>query len=122
MSTLRFSNKLMNTSTYVFNWFEKKALKSFKNFDIKRDGALSTFGIFKFKEDIKYSRLILMDFNNKDLRTNSSQKVVFDVELATNLKILQLLMSLRDGASLITHENRGLRKDSLSFFHTWGQN
>ena len=61
----------------------------------KRDGALSILGIFKPKENIKYSRLILMDFNNKDLRANISQKGVFNVEQATDLKILQSVMGTR---------------------------
>ena len=62
----------------AFNWFKKKALKSFKSsYMFKRGGVLSTLGIFKPKKNIKYSRLILMDSNNKDLRENSSQEGSF---------------------------------------------
>jgi len=40
-----------------------------------------------------------MDFNDKDLRANSSQEMVFDAEQATNLD-LQPFISFRHGASL----------------------
>jgi len=65
--------KLMSARSYAFNWFEKKALKSFKNsYIFKRGGTLSTLGIFKPKENAKYSRLVFMDFNIEDLRENPS--------------------------------------------------
>ena len=61
-------NKLMNARSYVFNWFEKKALKSFKNsYIFRRGGAFGTLGIFKAKGNVKYLMLMLMDF-----RENSS--------------------------------------------------
>jgi len=70
-------NKLMSARSCAFNYIEKVALKSFKNsYMFKRGGALSTMGIFKPKRNIKYSWLILMDFNDKELTANPSQKRV----------------------------------------------
>jgi len=83
-------NKIMSVRSYAFNCFEKMTLKSFKNsYTFNRGGALSTLSIFKLTRNIKYSRLILMDFNNKNLRANPSPQGVFDREQTTNLKILQ---------------------------------
>ena len=43
-------NKLMSARSYVFNCLDKKALKSFKkSYLFKRDGGLSTLGIFEPK-------------------------------------------------------------------------
>ena len=89
-------NKLMTAKSYAFILFEKKTLKSFKNsYMFKRDGALSTLGIFKHKGVIKYLNLILMDLNNKDLRENPCHEGVFDAERGINPKILKLLMDSR---------------------------
>ena len=53
-------NKPLSARPYAFNWFEKKALKSFKNsYMFKRGGALDTLGIFKPKENLKSLRLII---------------------------------------------------------------
>jgi len=56
----------------------------------KRGGELSTLSVFKPKGNIKYLRLIVMDFNLKDLRENPnpSQEGVFDMEQATSVSIL----------------------------------
>jgi len=63
--------------TYASNWFEKKAVKSFTNsYMVKRGGALSTLGIFKPIENIKYSRLVFIDFNIMDLRTKPFSRSV----------------------------------------------
>jgi len=53
----------------------------------KKGHALSTLSIFISKGNIKYSRLIFMDFNI-DLSENPSQEGVFDVDQDTGAKIL----------------------------------
>jgi len=83
----------------------------------KRGGALSTLGIFKLKVNVKYSRLVLMDFNIKDLRKNPSQEGLFDAKQATDLKILELIMSSRRWTLLITRGSGALREDPLKPFH-----
>jgi len=85
-----------------------------------RGGALSTLSIFKTKGNIKYSRLVFMDFNTKDFRGNPYQEGVFDAEQATNLKILQPVTGTRRWASLITHRSGALGEDPLRPFHDWG--
>ena len=78
----------MSARSYVLNWFEKKDIKSFKNsYMFKKGHALSTLSIFISKGNIKYSRLIFMDFNI-DLSENPSQEGVFDVDQDTGAKIL----------------------------------
>jgi len=63
--------------------------KSFKNsYVFKRGDTLSTLGIFKTKGNIKHLRLMLMDFNIKDLKANLSEEWVFNAEQATGVKIL----------------------------------
>jgi len=86
----------------------------------KRGGALSTSGIFKPKENMKYLKLILMEFNNKNFRENPSQTGVFKAEQAISIKILQWIMRPRHGALVITHGNGALRKDPPRSIHTLG--
>jgi len=45
--------------------------------------------IFNPKWNIKYPRLIIMNFNYRDLGSNPSQEGVFVAEQANDLKILQ---------------------------------
>jgi len=100
-------NKLKSVTSYGFNRVDKKALNCFKNpYMFKRGNALSTLDIFKPKENIKYSGLILMNSNNKYLRVNPSQDGVFHMKQTIDLKILQPTMGIRRRASLITHGSR----------------
>jgi len=85
----------------------------------KRGSALSTLGIFKPKVNVKYSRLVFMDFNIQDLRPNPSQEGVFDEEQATNLKFFQSIMSIRRMVALITHGSGVLGEDPLGPLHAW---
>jgi len=66
-------NNVIGAKSYAFNYFEKRVPKSFKNlYMFKRGEVLSTLGILKPKWSIKYSTLLLMDLNRKDLRANRS--------------------------------------------------
>jgi len=94
-------NKLMSARFYAFNFFEKKIHKGFKNsYMFKRHESFNTLGLFKPKRNIKYSGLILMGFNKKDLRANPSQEGMFDAEQFNDLTILQLVMGSRHVVSL----------------------
>jgi len=84
----------------------------------KRGGALSTLCIFKLKGNIKYSRLILMDFKNKDLRENPYQEGVLVVEQTTSTNSPLHVMSSRHEAPLITHGNGALGEDRPRSVHT----
>jgi len=109
-------NKLMSARSYTFYYFEVMTLKSFKNsYMFKRGCALSTLCIFKHKENIKYSRFILMDFNNKDLRVNPSQEGVFDAEQTNCTNCLLCVMTL-----LITQRISAIGKGLPRLIHNWG--
>jgi len=84
----------------------------------KRDGALRTLGIFKAKRHIKYSRLVC-GFQHQGSEGKSFLKGVFDVERATNLKVLQFVLDMRCMASLITHGSGALGEDTPRPFNAW---
>jgi len=63
---IKIFNKLMSARPYACNWFEKKALKTFRNsYMFKRDGDPNTLGIFKPKENVKNSSLVFMDSTSR---------------------------------------------------------
>ena len=61
---------------------------------MKRDGVISTLGVYKPKRSIKYSQLVSMDFLTKDFRAKPSYDGVLDMEQATHTKVLQHVMCL----------------------------
>jgi len=65
-----------------------------------RDFTLSSLDISQSKENIKYSRLMSMDFNLKDLRVNPSQKRVLDLEHAIAIKVLRRVMLSTEQSSI----------------------
>ena len=80
MSTCEVFNKLMSARSCTFNYFEKIVPKGFKDSHVfTRGGARSTLGIFKPNGNIKYSRWVLIEINNKYLRANPSQEGVFNM-------------------------------------------
>jgi len=68
----------------------------------------------------EYNKIFNRFTEAKILRANPSQKGVLDMKQANDAKVLEHAMGLKQGALLITYENKALGEDTLMPLLTWG--